>query len=1095
MAKQDVEINLSGSALADLDNLQKASSKLEKELRGMVRGTKEYVETANQLKSVEATFKALQKEVGLTGMSLNQLTFASRKLQGEINKLAPGTAEFIAKAKELSQVKNRIAEVTAEMKRFEDASQTTFDKLSKKIKAFVGPVGATLLAVFSIQKVIEYGSQIDELTRKFSQMRNEIASLTGASGADLDTLAVGISAIAQKFDVEYNEVLLASNALAKQMGISQTQALDLIEKGFIKGANASGDYLDKIREYGIQFKNAGFSAEEFIKFTTQEVKGGVYSDKLLDSVKELGLRLREMTTAQKDALRNAFGDKFTTDFIKRIQTGQVSVKQAFEEIQTQAGKTGLSVSQTQTLIADLGGGALEDLGGLTEAFKQLDAAEKISLTTLTDYEKAQKKQLDAQKQLASVQNDLAKDLAPYITLIDQITIKFKIWTLEGIRATIAGIQSLSKFLYENRAALIPLTIAIVAYNAQLVYSAVVTRTWAIVTGIATAATNAWRIATIALNLAMRTNPIGFIIGLIASLVTGVVVAYNSFESFRAIVQGLFNVFANLGKILYSVLEDIGNFDITFSSAGKNIAKSFNEGYQAEMDKGKAQRQADNAKLIDERKKEAADAEAAALEEIQKANEELAAFNKQADLDQQAKQKEQYDKLLEAQKVYQEKKLAAEKAIEDLKISLIKDQYDKEIAETNIAFQRKIEEVKKNGVLVNEQTVLLEQQKNEKIADIENRRREETARKENELRQQAITDSLAFLDAEQQAKEAKIEENYLNSLLLAEERQILDDEAAIERFELLYEAEEAKEQALFDLRQSFLENQLIALEIAGQTETAQYQKISNDLVRIDLEKQNKLKKQEENKNQALNKIRQAETQAVSAFFDFLAEALEDNAEAQKLFAIVNAGIAIGEIVSSAGAAILAYRFSAAKTFPPGVADALSAKYAVATSIIAGAQIGKIVAQTAKKFEKGGQIKLANGGMVFGRSHAQGGIRIPGTNIEIEGNEFVTNRLSSSRNREALETINARPDMNFMAVPKRKFEVGGVLGSSSLSSLNANSETIASDSSASINMLMSKIDTLVEIINAKSDSFKEVNLSLLPLIDEIEEIQARKAQNQS
>ncbi|WP_303330133.1 hypothetical protein [uncultured Alistipes sp.] len=50
------------------------------------------------------------------------------------------------------------------------------------------------------------------------------------------------------------------------------------------------------------------------------------------------------------------------------------------------------------------------------------------------------------------------------------------------------------------------------------------------------------------------------------------------------------------------------------------------------------------------------------------------------------------------------------------------------------------------------------------------------------------------------------------------------------------------------------------------------------------------------------------------------------------------------------------------------------------------------------------KLADGGMLHGPTHAEGGMRVAGTNIEVEGGEFVENRASARYNRALLEFIN-------------------------------------------------------------------------------------------
>ena len=52
----------------------------------------------------------------------------------------------------------------------------------------------------------------------------------------------------------------------------------------------------------------------------------------------------------------------------------------------------------------------------------------------------------------------------------------------------------------------------------------------------------------------------------------------------------------------------------------------------------------------------------------------------------------------------------------------------------------------------------------------------------------------------------------------------------------------------------------------------------------------------------------------------------------------------------------------------------------------------------------KAKFANGGLLSGPSHSQGGIPVPGTNIELEGNEFVVNAEDTARNYDLLCRIN-------------------------------------------------------------------------------------------
>lgn len=101
--------------------------------------------------------------------------------------------------------------------------------------------------------------------------------------------------------------------------------------------------------------------------------------------------------------------------------------------------------------------------------------------------------------------------------------------------------------------------------------------------------------------------------------------------------------------------------------------------------------------------------------------------------------------------------------------------------------------------------------------------------------------------------------------------------------------------------------------------------------------------------------------------------------------------------------------------------------------AGALQIKTMAAQLAKFEKGGLLR--------GKRHSQGGMRVEGTNIEVEGGEYVVNRESTSKNLGLIRYINsqrkqlqaedvhtyfARPTMAAAETPfSRHFEAGGEL----------------------------------------------------------------------
>jgi phage-related minor tail protein len=82
--------------------------------------------------------------------------------------------------------------------------------------------------------------------------------------------------------------------------------LDIVEIGFRKGADAQGQFLDGLKEYSVQFRDAGLSAEDFLSVSIAATNEGIFSDKGLDVVKEFGLRIQRTNKQLKRCINKCF---------------------------------------------------------------------------------------------------------------------------------------------------------------------------------------------------------------------------------------------------------------------------------------------------------------------------------------------------------------------------------------------------------------------------------------------------------------------------------------------------------------------------------------------------------------------------------------------------------------------------------------------------------------------------------------------------------------------------------------------------------------------------------------------------------------------
>jgi hypothetical protein len=98
----------------------------------------------------------------------------------------------------------------------------------------------------------------------------------------------------------------------------------------------------------------------------------------------------------------------------------------------------------------------------------------------------------------------------------------------------------------------------------------------------------------------------------------------------------------------------------------------------------------------------------------------------------------------------------------------------------------------------------------------------------------------------------------------------------------------------------------------------------------------------------------------------------------------------DAVTAAINAALAVTYAAANKWP------IPAIPLMAAAAAAGAvQVAAIKSQ-----------KFANGGVIEGKSHATGGVKVLGGHAEVEGGEYITNKVTTAKNVELLEYINTK-----------------------------------------------------------------------------------------
>lgn len=359
------------------------------------RNTKEGRELEAETKAIYEEMKRLQSATGMEQLNV-----------GNYPELTNAVGGYGEKLKEVLGINNELGSSLLKIGEGGDGAKGIFTALGDGAKA----LGKTLLGLLANPVFLaiagiaaagaafkfwfDYNQGLVEATRLTQQF-------TGKSGDDLKQYRNEVQAIADVYNKDFKEVLESSNALAKQFGISQDEALSLVKDGFIAGADANGEYLQTLKEYPAYFKEAGISAKQFVAITSSTATSGVFSDKGVDAIKEGNIRLREMTKSTADAL-SGIGLNYQ-DIQKKLQDGTLTTFDVMQQVSEKLNELPESSAVVGTAIADIFGGPGEDAGlQYLKTLKDIDTDLDRVKDRAGELGKLQEDQLRSQAELNNV---------------------------------------------------------------------------------------------------------------------------------------------------------------------------------------------------------------------------------------------------------------------------------------------------------------------------------------------------------------------------------------------------------------------------------------------------------------------------------------------------------------------------------------------------------------------------------------------------------------------------------------------------------------------------------------------------------------------
>ena len=305
------------------------------------------------------------------------------------------------------------------------------------------PIGAVITALVGFAIVAKYIYDYNVEMEKATKLTQEF---TGLVGGELEDVTVRAKSFSEQTGADLKEVVRSVNAVAKAYNISYGQAFDMVQKGYVKAGQSAEDFFDNTDEYVMQFKNAGYSAEEFFSILESGAKSGTYKDKIVDTIKEMDLRLKEFTKSSSDALTNAFGTEFTSKLSKGLASGTITTKQALKQISDEADRVGLNFQQKQELVAGVFGAMGEDAGGFVKVLDSVQDGLNNTNRELTEIEEANNRVIDATNEYDQAFADLFNTTGGGF---ETMKANFKVIIFEFLTKAIRGVISLANGFIET----------------------------------------------------------------------------------------------------------------------------------------------------------------------------------------------------------------------------------------------------------------------------------------------------------------------------------------------------------------------------------------------------------------------------------------------------------------------------------------------------------------------------------------------------------------------------------------------------------------------------------------------------------------------
>lgn len=466
---------------------------------------------------------------------------------------------------------------------------TDYQKASNQLQSETGATAEEMDTLNEAMKntyANNFGESIEDVSNVIAELRKQVGVKWSADAFQEMTQDAII--LRDTFDYDVNESVRAAKALMDQFGIEGSDAFDLIAQASQKGLDFSGELLDNVSEYSVQFEKLGFSAEDMFNIFESGANAGAFNlDKIGDAVKEFSIRAIDGSNTTIDGFTRLGLN--ADEMAQKFASGGDVAKEAFYEVIQRIAEMDNSVEQSivgvdlfGTMWEDLGPDVVTQLGSIRNGFDSTkDTMQELSQIKYDDLGSALQgigRQvqtnllLPISDKLLPIFNDLANKLNEAFSSgeiqgsIDKIAdaIGNLVTGVAGfVEKWLPTIIDFVSWVIQNAPTIISLLAGI---GVGLKVFQVAKGISSFVTAFKSASTAVQGVsgAFKAFNTVLNANPIILIVTVIATLVTALITLWNTNEGFRNAVISAWNAIKGAFETVINAI--VGFFTETIPNA-------------------------------------------------------------------------------------------------------------------------------------------------------------------------------------------------------------------------------------------------------------------------------------------------------------------------------------------------------------------------------------------------------------------------------------------------------------------------------------------------------------------------------------------------